>query len=103
MITSRQNTKNGLIILENLDKVAKAIGRDQKFIISYLKRKLNTSIELKNNKYVIRLSDHIDMDNLIEDLIEENVLCKTCNNPETILEDAKIKCKACGYLFNINI
>jgi translation initiation factor 2 beta subunit (eIF-2beta)/eIF-5 len=99
LITSTQNKNNGLIILENLNIVADAINRDQNIVISYLKRKLNTTINVKNGKYSIRLSTNVDIDfdDLIENFIEENVICKKCGNPETFLQKNCIICKACGY------
>lgn len=89
-------------VLENIVQIGRDLNRDHKAIIKFLQKKLATSIIFKDNKgKTTKKITYNDVQPLIYDFIEENVLCKTCRNPETILTTEKKKtimsCKACSY------
>lgn len=92
--------------IPNIDQIAKDLHRDTQMLIKYLKKRLGIAILYKNNKAMMtkQISQN-ELQNYIYDFIEENILCKKCQNPETelIIEKKKtfIECKACSYKFDI--
>lgn len=88
------NFVKGYTIITNLDGVAHSIGREPSIIISYLSKMMGTNgnnNKLRGQFSVSTLESHL------ENYILNNVLCKTCHNPETVIDKNKIRCKACGY------
>jgi translation initiation factor 2 subunit 2 len=95
-----QKQKNTYCI-QNIDLIAKDLGRDPNHIVKYLKKCWATSMIYKNGigSTTKNINSSIFSDT-IRKYIEIYVLCDTCRNPETILVDKKKKlikeCKACS-------
>lgn len=86
-----QTCKNGgRTRIVNINSIAHDIFRDSSIIRKYFQKKLNRSIS-KDFTITGYLSAN-ELDNLIDNLVQEIVLCKVCNNPET----DKGVCAACG-------
>jgi translation initiation factor 5 len=90
--------KNGTCI-KNFINISKDLDRDPKIIISYFKKKLGTNIIFNSKTGEAKISKELNLNTLEEILfafIDKNILCITCNNPETKIEDKKMICKSCG-------
>jgi hypothetical protein len=89
--------KNGgcwFVDSNTLALLSKGIARPQKSIVQHIKKRINAPVyETKEGVYFKTLNS---IDDMVEDYILENVLCKTCGNPETFIEGNKATCKACG-------
>lgn len=90
----------GYTIITNLEQVCYSIARPTITIISYLAKVLGTNSstnKLRGNFTVA------DLESLLEKYISQRVLCKTCGNPETVIEthnttaNNRIRCLACGH------
>lgn len=95
------NINGGNTELSNLKTIADNIGDNIDLIIKYIKKKINTNIVTKNNKYIInKIQTKNSLEEIIEDYINDFVLCKICGNPEfniIINKKEEIRtCKACG-------
>lgn len=93
-ILSVKPGKANTTILTNIDDVAKAIARSPREIVSYFKTSLGTS---GNDNSLKGSFSSAQLEDLLEEFIEENVLCPTCGNPETFFDKkGNMNCKACG-------
>lgn len=86
-------------ILENLQDVATALGRDYGFILTFFGYKFGTIVkEKKSSINGIYAQESITC--ALSDFISQCVLCDKCENPETTLKVKSTRvlktCKACG-------
>ena len=98
-------------ILINIVSIAKALDRPVLYLIKFFCYDLGTQFKLdKNNKlYMLNgVQDSEKLEKLIFDFIRDYILCRHCNNPETIFKIKinkriiKCLCIACGNFFEIN-
>jgi translation initiation factor 2 beta subunit (eIF-2beta)/eIF-5 len=85
----------GYTIITNLDSIAHSLNRTSKDIISFLASNLGTrgsENKLRGSNFTVA-----QLEDKLEVYIINNVLCKTCGNPETHVEKSKLRCLACGY------
>lgn len=84
--------------IKNLSIIAKEIYTPIKILIRMLKKRLNVGINEKKDIVILR-GQHTkdDLENHIEYIIENYILCKQCKNPEYKIEHNKKICLACGY------
>lgn len=100
------NTLKQGVQITNIDDIAKALNRNFMELVKYiqLSMKLNVTVKKQGketkNILLLKNNENIDIDDIIESYIEKYVICKECNNPETIysLSNKKLylDCKACG-------
>ena len=99
--------KSNVMVLSNIGDICKALNRDIDDVIKFIKKKINQQLTIKNKGkkdekiYTITSMDkNLFESKIIEYIyayIQENVLCKKCNNPETVVNENNTKtCKACG-------
>lgn len=89
-------------VLPNIVTVALALGREPEALAKYISKKLATQGKYKDGSATLR--GHFDrqtVQTMVDEFIDENVLCGKCTNPETIFEVKKrqirLVCKACGH------
>ena len=83
---------NGITTLENIIIIAKELNRNRKDIIKFLQKQIGVSINNKNQ--INKIIPQELLEEYLEIYINNNVLCKKCNNPET---DIQLNCcLACG-------
>lgn len=90
-------------VITNIDRISKDLNRPIKDILGFLRSKLNTIITDKNDK--IKIKGEVSKDiiqKLINEYVKTFVLCRECDNPETIIEKNKLICSACGHKGIIN-
>jgi translation initiation factor 2 beta subunit (eIF-2beta)/eIF-5 len=86
----------------NIEQIAGALSREPKEIVSFLQKHFGAQFQLKGNKVLTSKNDltKSSLQNAIYEYIENNVLCRTCRNPETkkIIEKKQIylACEACS-------
>ena len=78
----------------NLKEISDVLGRPGQQILSYVQRKLATCRTGKNALQGIH--DQTSIQKMLVEYIQNNVLCGTCKNPETVPDGDGISCKACG-------
>jgi translation initiation factor 5 len=93
------NKKNGLVVLDNFNVIAKELNRPVNDVIKYFRKKLGMSITISNSTFQIKSSGGggitVDvLEKILESYIEKFVLCKKCGNPET--SPLNFQCLACG-------
>jgi len=101
IITTNINRFGGISRIDNINKIIEQTGIPKKMLISNYKSKLGCRIEENREGLIIyKLVDEEKLEEIMEELIEKNVLCPTCKNPEFSIEISKKKekwiCKACG-------
>ena len=95
LISNYINTKGGQYIISKADitLLAHQLNRSAHDLISIIKKKLGININENKQSYIFKINDFDQ--NLLDDIIEEyiftNVLCKQCSNPETELKTTKTK------------
>ncbi len=86
----------GQTVLSNIDTIAKQLERSSQDIGTYISKQLGVRYNAKTMS-VQGSHTRERVDDLIEQYIAINVLCKTCGNPETVMQpNNKLKCKSCG-------
>ncbi len=86
----------------NIEQICTSLNRDPKDLVSFLQKYFGAQFQLKSSKVLTSKNDLTKsvLQNAIFLFIEEDVLCKTCKNPETqkIKEKKKtfLECGACG-------
>lgn len=92
-----QSLNNNTTIILNIDDISKSLNRDSVEIISFMKKKLNVG---GNKSSISGKWSKQDLQKIIQIYIKENILCRSCGNPETIVEIKNKhkyqKCIACG-------
>ena len=94
------NNNGGVTKLLNIETIALSLNSSVKDILSYFKKKLNTTIMEKD--LIIKKVETVNkLEEILEEFIKLNILCPKCVNPEfTEQIDKKSKtktCKACGF------
>jgi len=99
---SKQTKKN--IVLLNINTISDAISREEEEIVAYLKNVIKRQIKKdKDQGWVIpnfngTPLEH-DLDMILEEFIEEYVICRGCGNPETEYDitssSVSMRCLAC--------
>ncbi len=85
-------------ILVNIISIAKDLNRPIEDLLKFLKSELNTGITNKHDKIKINGTVSTErLQGLIYSYIGIYVLCKKCDNPETIISHNKLRCGACGH------
>jgi translation initiation factor 5 len=91
--------------ITNLVKVCESLNRELDIVSLFIKKKLSTSVSWKKKQEELELGGIYKgtyLQELIQDLITEYILCRECNNPETELRlksngnSLSMKCAACG-------
>jgi len=94
-------------IVSNLSDISKELNRPIKNILNFYGKSLGcaTYYDIKNNKAIISKVVKIsDIEPILFSYIDIYVLCKTCDNPETVIEEEKkVLSKICYACGNINI
>ncbi len=87
----------------NIDSICKSINRNKDDLLKFLKKYFGSAFEYKLG-FVLTTKKDMSKDDLqsaIFKYIDENVLCKKCRNPETIITKNKKKtmqvCSACSH------
>jgi translation initiation factor 2 beta subunit (eIF-2beta)/eIF-5 len=96
-----QNTNGGITKLLNIDKIALQLKCEVSDMLKFLKKKANTSIIEKNGPFLRKSESVENIEKILEEYIEKEILCPTCNNPEfnaEKVEKTEVKtCLACGF------
>jgi translation initiation factor 2 beta subunit (eIF-2beta)/eIF-5 len=78
-----------------LDTLSKNIERDKTIIQKVIQNAIHSPVRKTVDGIVFKTEKNID--DIIEDYILSDVLCRACGNPETIVQsDNTIYCRACG-------
>lgn len=103
VITQKLRNK---VEIANLTKISKDIERDPDILISYLKLKFNSNFIDKNNKITTTKNlENSQIESVINDFIQEYVLCEKCLLPETDLlykDTIYLNCRCCSHLTKKN-
>lgn len=92
-------------LILNLDKIAKQIDRPAKYILAYIAFEIGVSYKCDGDKsYIGSEQTKLQVQNHINKFINNFILCKYCNNPETkpLVEGSKkntllkLNCASCG-------
>lgn len=110
-IIKTNNLKNKLQI-SNTEKISKEIYRTPEQIAKFLKIQTASNVTVENGLITFNTQTKTakELDDFLEKFIVEKVLCKNCENPETIYEiiqekkskKGKVYCKACGFSQDLN-
>jgi translation initiation factor 2 beta subunit (eIF-2beta)/eIF-5 len=95
------NANGGNTELMNIKLISDQLNENLQNLIKYIKKKLNTNIIIKNDKYLInKIQEKSELENILEEYIIAYCLCNKCSNPEftkDIVKKEEIRiCKACG-------
>jgi len=103
---------NGIkTVIVNMVEVAKALNRPPMYPTKYFGCVLGAQVngDVKTERYIVNGSHEASkLQDLLDGFIQKYVLCPSCENPETDLTVSQrkgtitTKCKACGYLGNLN-
>lgn len=77
----------------NLSDISRDIGRSPDIIMKFVCRRLGTGC---NGSVIRGVFTSKQIQTIIYDFVEEKVVCKHCDNPETLETKGKIVCRACG-------
>ena len=81
-------------VVSNFGKVATDIARDPKSIADFIKKKIGTTLALKNGELTLTKDiTQLELTTYLREYIQKYVLCGKCNNPETTLDAGKKSCK----------
>jgi translation initiation factor 5 len=96
--TVHKNKQGGVTIISNSKSICKSIARDVKVLCKYLSKKLCRNVRIvDDNITVVGMYTSKMLDEVIEQYINEWVLCRKCSNPETSVQEDVIRCLACGH------
>ena len=91
-------TSKNFTTLENLPDISKSLDRNSEFILKYFGSKLGTQINV-SKKCINGNHSRDKLQSMLQNFIDEFVLCKDCLNPETkiiFVESYSMECSACG-------
>lgn len=106
-ITQRRKNGSSKTIITNFLTICTELNREPKNIEKFVSSKMNSRTNIENKELLIQ-GDHelVVIQQIIKDYIKDYVLCKNCNNPETVIVNNKIinalSCSACGSVCEIN-
>eukprot|EP00929_Paragymnodinium_shiwhaense_P108001 TRINITY_DN74334_c0_g1_i1.p1 TRINITY_DN74334_c0_g1~~TRINITY_DN74334_c0_g1_i1.p1 ORF type:complete len:410 (-),score=111.39 TRINITY_DN74334_c0_g1_i1:162-1391(-) len=100
-------------VLVNLSEVSRAVGRPAGYLSTYLGQSLSAASNVGkagSKAYLAGHHDRQDMQRHVVTFIQEFVMCKRCNNPETSCEvegnkkkrQLFLSCKSCGGRSNLD-
>ncbi len=100
-ITGKGNKKRTTLI--NISDICVAINRSLPEVIKYYCYELGTSYKLIESHHTLKGEFTVRvLDEILHKYIQNFVLCKDCNNPDTFYKIRKTKvkkiCSACGYV-----
>ena len=100
----RYNQKQGKTLVLNINSIAKDIYRDVSQIKKYFAKTIGTSVNIDKEKNMVLngIYDKNTLNRYLQDFINKDVLCQSCDNPETEYINNKLKCRACGYIKKID-
>ena len=106
-IRSEGRGKNTHTILLNINSISKSLDRHVSVIGKYFSFRLGVRYVISKEKNTLSSICKVDeLEILLENFIEQYVLCMSCNNPETSFELSGmvlfLSCKACGNLTKCN-
>ena len=93
---------NGIkTVIVNCEDIAEALVRPPAYIIRYFGITFGAQATSDNNKYIVNgKHEYKDLMNCLDKFIDKFVLCKKCENPETVMivrnKTLTLHCKACG-------
>lgn len=95
------------IIIKNAGKITRELNRDIKLIAKFLNSLISTQIAIKGETIEIKkILTEGELDNYFQIFIDNYVLCKKCNNPETSINkrnnQIEMNCSACGLTNSFN-
>jgi translation initiation factor 2 beta subunit (eIF-2beta)/eIF-5 len=102
----RHNTSRKRTYITNLDIISNELGRDIGFIKKYFNKKMSVSVNWRSKSGDLELGGVYKLDELLtvlQEMIDEYVLCIGCGNPETRIRYSKsgggikMSCGACGH------
>ena len=85
--------------LENIDQISKDLERDPRTILKYISSKLGvkaTTDKLKRTFISGTSYTNEELQQVVYNFINQQILCKSCFNPETEEKDKLLYCRACG-------
>lgn len=94
------HSNGGMTKLENINLIVEQLGCELDEILKFIKKHISCSIINKNGIFIKKIESADNLEEIIEEYIEKEILCKKCNNPEFNIDIQKKKkykiCKACG-------
>jgi translation initiation factor 5 len=102
---TRYNEGRKRTYITNLVKVCGSLNRDLDFVTLFIKKKLSTAVSWKKKQEELELGGIyklVYLQEILQELINDYILCKKCDNPETKLrlkssgKSVSMKCAACG-------
>ena len=87
--------------VKNINAIAKSLNRSVEFILKFISLKLSIQVNLKKQYLNGTISKNAIQD-LINKFVTMYVICDVCGNPETIIIDDYLECKACGGKTEVN-
>lgn len=97
-----ENRKGNNIAIVNISEIGKSLNRDPSTLAKVFSKELATRAGWSSKEKIIMMKGKFTVDQLeavLEEHIENQILCQECFNPETILSpDGTIRCQACGHL-----
>lgn len=98
-------TEGRTTVLDNFTEIVSTLNRDSDHVLKYLLRELGTAGKIDGGRVVFqgRFSNDV-IASLINEYVEEFVICSECNRPDTHLTKSDrtlmLKCDACGLYTN---
>lgn len=105
--TKSEGRGNGLkTVLININQIAKQINVDASLLIQYIKANIGAQCSTKQERIILTGTHSTqDVQDTIFEFINDFILCKICQNPETSIKKRsnklKQKCFACGGVSTI--
>jgi len=107
LVVKVEGKGNGIkTVITNMVDIGRALNRPPMYATKYFSCVLGAQVkaDLKNGRYIINgVHESSKLQEFLDGFIEKYVLCKSCRNPETILNCFQksativITCSACGY------
>lgn len=101
--TKIEGKGNGIkTIIVNIKTIGKSLNRSPIYCLKFFGIEMGTRIQVdKDERYIIQgLHNSTDLQTLLNKFIAKFVLCRQCDNPETVIKTFKKKiilnCLACG-------
>ncbi|WRT64241.1 uncharacterized protein IL334_001172 [Kwoniella shivajii] len=104
---------NGIkTVVPNMEDIARALNRPPTYSTKYFGCELGAQTSMASERYIVNGAHTADrLRELLDNFIEQFVLCPSCKNPETELvitgksghEDIHRDCKACGRQNGVNM
>ena len=94
-------TEGRTTVLDNFSEIVSILNRDPDHVLKYLLRELGTAGKTEGGRVIFQGRFSTEMiASLIDEYVEEFVICSECNRPDTHLTKSDrtlmLKCDACG-------